>query len=183
MKQPTTKQREIMDRVASCGWDVVHGAEVRSAECSPYLHVEVDWEAGDPEHGEVVKVARLTDEGAAWYKKVTGAQLQREEDGSWDPVHPEDRTYEPPGWATNLRLEDGRDTHGPWVYERCKSTKCRGRRVNVGFLVSDEDWLAITGQDGSILCLTCFDEMAQTKGIRYEILEVHPIRWHEEEED
>lgn len=83
MKNPTKKQRDIIERVASCGWDVVSGAEVTSATKSPYLHVEVDWEAGDPEHGDMCRVARLTDEGAAWYQQETGMSLVQDPDGSW----------------------------------------------------------------------------------------------------
>ena len=77
-----------------------------------------------------------------------------------------------------LPLEDGQDAVGlPWRYERCKSNRCAGRRVTVGFSVSDEVWEAVVGDANTILCLTCFDEMAQRKGIEYEVLGLHPVSW------
>lgn len=74
-------------------------------------------------------------------------------------------------WAHDLNLTDGRDDVGPWEGERCKSTHCRGRRVVRGFSVSDEDWLAVTGREGGVLCLPCFDVMAQAKGLSYGLLD------------
>lgn len=79
-----------------------------------------------------------------------------------------------------LPLEDRRDGSGlPWAWERCKSSRCRGARVTVGFLVSDEAWRAVTGGAERVLCLSCFDEMAQQRGIRYEVLLVAPVGWWE----
>lgn len=82
MKKPTPTQLKIIERVAACGWDVVSKNEISSAERSSYLHVQVDHEAGDPEQGDVRKVARLTNEGAAWYKQQ-GKRLDKQADGSW----------------------------------------------------------------------------------------------------
>lgn len=77
-----------------------------------------------------------------------------------------------------LQLADGKDALGmEWPYERCKSSRCCGRRVNVGFVVSDEDWEAVVGNPGTILCLTCFDEMAQEKGIEYKVIETAVVTW------
>ena len=79
-----------------------------------------------------------------------------------------------------LPLEDGKDGLGlPWVYERCKSSRCRGRRVTVGFLVSDHDWKAVTGGVERVLCLTCFDEMAQAQKVPYEVLSLAPTSWED----
>ena len=63
-----------------------------------------------------------------------------------------------------------------WLAETCKTAKCNGRRVNVGFLVSDEDWERVVGE-GTVWCLTCFDEEAQRKGVDYEILETCAVTW------
>lgn len=80
--------------------------------------------------------------------------------------------------SDELALEDGKDGSGlPWRYERCKSSRCLGRRVTVGFQVSDEAWEAVTGGSERVLCLSCFDEMAQRKGIEYEVLGLHPVTW------
>jgi hypothetical protein len=65
-----------------------------------------------------------------------------------------------------------------WPYERCKSERCDGRRITVGFAVSDEDWRAVRGGDERCRCLTCFDEEAQAKGVRYRLLALHPVTWH-----
>lgn len=83
MKKPTPTQFDIIARVAACGWDTLSKNEIRTAERSPYLHVEIDHEAGDPEHGDIRKVARLTDEGAAWYAGAHKKRLDKEADGSW----------------------------------------------------------------------------------------------------
>lgn len=81
----------------------------------------------------------------------------------------------------------------PWPYERCKSERCQalvepckryepgtGLRITVGFSVSDADWRAVRGDDHRCRCLTCFDEEAQAKGVRYRLLDVHPVTWHGE---
>lgn len=78
----------------------------------------------------------------------------------------------PPGMS---RTGDG---WAVWPFERCKSPECRGRRVTVGFEVSDEDWEAVMkGEPENIVCLTCFDERAQEKGVRYTLAGVHPTAW------
>jgi hypothetical protein len=75
-------------------------------------------------------------------------------------------------------LHDGYDSTGMvWPAERCGSTVCRGRRITVGFSVSDETWVAVAEGRATCLCLTCFDEAAQRKNIKYEVLEVFPITW------
>lgn len=77
-----------------------------------------------------------------------------------------------------LHLEDGKDALGlEWPYERCKSSRCCGRRVNVGFIVDDDVWKQVVGNPDTIVCLTCFDEMAQEKGLKYEIRDVSPVTW------
>lgn len=83
-KKPTKKQCELLVRLASHGWDVVYGHEVRFANASSLLHCEIDWEAGDPEHGDLRKVARLTEEGAAFIEQETGQTLTKMPDGSWE---------------------------------------------------------------------------------------------------
>lgn len=77
-----------------------------------------------------------------------------------------------------LALETGKDATGlPWVYEHCKSSRCLGRRITVRFVLSDETWEAVAGDSQRNLCLSCFDEMAQRKGIKYEILSYSPVTW------
>lgn len=77
-----------------------------------------------------------------------------------------------------MMLDDGKDDLGlPWLAERCKSDRCKGRRVTVGFSVSDEDWKAVVGETESILCLSCFDEIAQMRGVTYTILGLFPVTW------
>jgi len=80
-----------------------------------------------------------------------------------------------------LPLPDRRDGSGmAWAYERCKSSRCRGARVTVGFLVPDDAWEAVTGGAGRVLCLSCFDEMAQARGIRYQAEVMPPVAWWDE---
>lgn len=72
-------------------------------------------------------------------------------------------------WATLDDLESGVDHRGRvWPAERCKAPECRGRRVTVPFVVKDGVWDAVVQGRGNIVCLSCFDEMAQDLGIDYE---------------
>lgn len=69
---------------------------------------------------------------------------------------------------------------GCWLGEWCKGCD---RRVVVGFSVPDEDWEAVVGGEFNILCLACFDERAEAKGVRYTVLDtVRPIAWWEWED-
>lgn len=66
-----------------------------------------------------------------------------------------------------------------WPGEVCK--RC-GRRNTVGYTVPDELWAKVVGEPGTIRCLTCFDEEAQAKGIRYAgavicASEFYPVSW------
>lgn len=62
-----------------------------------------------------------------------------------------------------------------WPGERCKSC---GRRNAVGFTVPDEVWAAVAGEF-SVLCTTCFDELAQQKGVTYSFGALYPVSWSE----
>ncbi len=66
-----------------------------------------------------------------------------------------------------------------WPFERCASSVCRGRRITVGYSVSDEAWDAVMDGKETCVCLTCFDEEAQKRGVRYTVLETHPVVWSE----
>ncbi len=70
------------------------------------------------------------------------------------------------------------DTCG-WPFERCKAPRCAGRRNCVGFSVDDATWNAVVPESlrDHVVCLECFDEMAQKKGIAYNVLSVHPVAW------
>jgi len=59
-----------------------------------------------------------------------------------------------------------------WEYERCHAPRCRGRRNIFGYHVPDEIWKRVVPKKlrGRSVCLTCFDEMAQRKGVKY-------LRW------
>lgn len=53
-----------------------------------------------------------------------------------------------------------------WPGERCDRCK---RRVVVGYNIADKDWAAVTKDTNyTTLCLACFDELAQMKGVRYQ---------------
>lgn len=68
-------------------------------------------------------------------------------------------------------LECGRDRAGrSWEGERCKSPNCRGRRNVLGFDVDDETWERVVQGRCNVLCLACFDEMAQDLGVEYEAI-------------
>ena len=60
-----------------------------------------------------------------------------------------------------------------WQGEICK--RCHRRNV-IGFTVEDAVWKAVAG-DYTLLCPTCFDELAEEKGIPYQFLEVFPVSW------
>lgn len=75
-------------------------------------------------------------------------------------------------------LQDGVDSTGmPWPLERCGSVVCRGRRIVVGYRVSDEAWDAVMDGKETCVCLTCFDEEAQRRRVQYEVLDVHTVTW------
>lgn len=69
------------------------------------------------------------------------------------------------------------DDASRWPGERCKSDRCGGRRNVVGFSVSDEVWAAVVGDEDTILCPQCFDELAQSKGVQYEFNDTFPVSW------
>lgn len=64
------------------------------------------------------------------------------------------------------------NTH--WDGEVC--TKCNRRNV-VGFIVSDDVWLAVTNNPDIVWCSTCFDEEAEAKQIRYHYLQLSAVSW------
>lgn len=80
--------------------------------------------------------------------------------------------------AVRRTLQDGKDDQGRiWLSERCKSSRCKGRRNCVGFHVDDDVWMAVVGDENAILCPQCFDELAQEKGIKYDVRETYHIPW------
>jgi len=82
----------------------------------------------------------------------------------------------------NIKLEHGKDRYGAvWSFERCKAPHCKGRRNIIGFHVPDEIWNAVVPKGINIVCLACFDEMAQAKGIKYQsVLKVFPpVTWED----
>lgn len=75
-------------------------------------------------------------------------------------------------------LKDDVDSSGlSWSFERCASTVCRGRRIVVGYRVSDKAWDAVMDGKETCVCLTCFDEEAQRRRVQYEVLDVHTVTW------
>jgi hypothetical protein len=60
-----------------------------------------------------------------------------------------------------------------WRGEVCK--RCHRRNV-IGFNVSDGVWATVAG-DFNILCPTCFDELAEEKGVEYQFDAVYPVSW------
>jgi hypothetical protein len=67
-----------------------------------------------------------------------------------------------------------------WPGERCD--RCKNRIV-VGFDITDGDWDAVTRHTNyDILCLACFDELAQIRGVHYEMKTTDlqpPLTWHD----
>lgn len=66
-----------------------------------------------------------------------------------------------------------------WPGERCDRCK---RRVVVGYNIADKDWAAVTKDTNyTTLCLACFDELAQMKGVRYQTQthNLHSVLWHD----
>lgn len=62
-----------------------------------------------------------------------------------------------------------------WEGEVCK--RC-GRRNPLGFNVRDIDWASVVGNPGTVWCLTCFDEEADRKDVRYQVIgDTFPIAW------
>jgi len=50
-----------------------------------------------------------------------------------------------------------------WEYESCE--RC-GHCFRVCWSASDESWNAIHGDDGGCLCIDCFVELAERKGVK-----------------
>ena len=67
-----------------------------------------------------------------------------------------------------------------WRGEVCK--RC-GRRNVIGFVVDDAVWTAVAADfpfpsgAAPVLCPACFDELAETKGVRYKFKSVYPVTW------
>lgn len=82
------------------------------------------------------------------------------------------------GAVTLKDLPVGVDDLGlPYLGERCKTARCRGRRLVVGYSVDDATWEAVVGKDGPhIVCIACFDEMAQIRGVSYEAFLLDTLR-------
>lgn len=50
------------------------------------------------------------------------------------------------------------------------------RHVVPGFAVPDETWALVVGDEGMVLCLTCFDELAAPKLVQWEnVVELFPV--------
>jgi len=82
-------------------------------------------------------------------------------------------------------LREGFDGTGlSYRGERCGSDWCRGKRVGVGFNAPNELWGAVN-PSCNVLCFSCFDALAQAKGIAYEVkdLEFYPVSWNLMNED
>ena len=79
-------------------------------------------------------------------------------------------------------MEEGKDATGQvWPGQRCKSKRCAGHRMVVGYSVDDEVWAMVAGEH-NILCLACFDARAQALGVPYEVTVFGPLRWFEFDE-
>jgi len=90
-------------------------------------------------------------------------QYQRDAKTTPDIVHP----YGAPNLKPYPRKADKIDDK-----PACRNT--------VGFVVSDGLWFKVVGNPKTIRCLTCFDEEAQEKGVRYtgaDILEFYSVSW------
>lgn len=69
----------------------------------------------------------------------------------------------------------------PYQWECCKSPRCRGARVGVGFSAPDDLWEAVMGdQPENVVCYSCFDMRAQAKDIRYDVgtIDFWPVSWN-----
>lgn len=60
-----------------------------------------------------------------------------------------------------------------WVGEWCQICD---RRNNVGFSVPDSVWEAVIGEE-IVVCPTCFDEVAEIKGVPYNFVGIWPVTW------
>jgi len=72
-------------------------------------------------------------------------------------------------------LDSGREESSRWRGEICK--RCN-RRNPVGFQVPDAVWDQVHGEY-NLLCVTCFDELAEQRGVEYEFQGIWPISWNE----
>lgn len=67
-----------------------------------------------------------------------------------------------------------------WKGEVCK--RCL-RRNCVGFSVSNEIWSQVVGDRYTLLCTSCFDELAEEGQITYQFGEVWPVSWSDWQEE
>jgi hypothetical protein len=66
-----------------------------------------------------------------------------------------------------------------WPFERCKAPRCAGRRNCIGFRVDDAVWSAVVPLElrERVVCLECFDELAERAGVPYQVIDVFPVSW------
>lgn len=66
--------------------------------------------------------------------------------------------------------------HLTWDGEVCD--RCHRRNV-VGFNVPDDVWAEITSstEEYQVLCVTCFDEVAEYLGVPYNLTAIWPVSW------
>ena len=74
------------------------------------------------------------------------------------------------GTTLGVRTAAGNRTPG----EICKAC---GRDIVIGFEVEDDVWDRVVGDEGTVRCALCFDEIAHEKGVPYDFKELHPVSW------
>lgn len=67
-----------------------------------------------------------------------------------------------------------------WQGEVCK--RC-GRRNCIGFEVTSETWQRVVRGEFNVLCTTCFDELAEARGVAYSFQSVWPVSWSQWQND
>lgn len=74
-----------------------------------------------------------------------------------------------------MTKEKRMDTLEEYPYETCDIC---GNRITLIYIIKDDDWINIWGNDGGCLCIGCLDRIAQQKKIKYEFdLPTAFLRW------
>lgn len=85
------------------------------------------------------------------------------------------------GWVVDTQLYiEYCELKQKWDLKTCK--RCLKRNC-VSYNVDEDIWLQVTKGNFPVLCITCFDELAEENNIPYTLKQIYHVSWSEWNED